>query len=78
MEFNKKINRSGGVTLPSALRRELGIEEGEKLNIKVVDNGDIVLKRVVGACVFCGSDENLKVHKGRFACKSCRDTVSGL
>lgn len=78
MDYNKKMNRSGGVTLPSALRREIGIEAGEKLNIQVADNGDIVLKRVVGSCVFCGWHGNLKVFKGKFVCKECREDVGGL
>lgn len=48
MEHNKKINRSGAVSLPAALRREYGIEAGEKVNINVNAEGVIEIKRIEG------------------------------
>ena len=35
MQFNKKISKAGGVTLPSALRRAVGIEAGEKFSVQL-------------------------------------------
>jgi transcriptional pleiotropic regulator of transition state genes len=76
MEINKKVGRSGGVTLPAALRREFGIQPGEKMNIKVDGSGRIVMTRTVGSCVFCASDENLAIYRGRFVCGSCRAALT--
>lgn len=71
MQFKKKINKSGSITIPAAMRRDYGIQGGERFSIGVNDNGVIVLKRVQGECIFCNSDDNLIAHAGRFVCSSC-------
>lgn len=71
MEHNKKIGRSGGVSIPAALRREYGIEPGEKVNIDVDGQGVIRIKRIEGACVFCRGDAELKLYSGRYVCSAC-------
>jgi transcriptional pleiotropic regulator of transition state genes len=75
MEHNKKINRAGGISIPASLRREYGIEAGEKVNIIVDDQGVIRITRIEGACVFCSADQDLKLHFGRYICKNCREVV---
>lgn len=75
LDFNKKINKHGAVSIPAALRRSYGIEPGEKLNIQVSAEGDIVMKRTEGSCLFCGSDEGLKIFQGRQICKSCAQSI---
>ena len=78
MEFNKKINGGGAVSIPASLRREYGIEKGERVNINVNAQGVIEIKRVVGACVFCHSDQDLKLHEGRYVCAKCLQVLRGL
>ena len=78
MEHNKKVNRAGGVSIPASLRREYGIEPGEKVNVSVNDQGVIELKRIEGACIFCQANENLKQYKGRYVCNECQDAIGGL
>lgn len=76
MNFDKKMNRSGGVTLPSALRREYGLAPGEKFKISVNQDGSILLKRTEGNCLFCGDDRHLIKFQARFVCVQCvRDMV---
>ena len=71
----KKISKSGSITIPSHIRREFGIESGEKVKIDTNDTGDLILKRVVGSCVLCGSNENLiKVNK--YICKACIEKIN--
>ena len=69
--FNKKVSKSGSITLPAAMRRNHGIEGGERFSVSVNDEGSIVLKRIQGECIFCASDNNLIVHGGRFVCSNC-------
>ena len=78
MEHNKKINRAGGISIPAPIRREYGIEAGEKVNISVNDQGVIELKRIEGACVFCQSNEDLKFYRGRYICGKCQEVIGGL
>lgn len=71
----KKISRAGSVTIPAHLRRELGLEHGEVLDVSHTNKGDIVLRRSRGHCLFCKSDRELIVHDGRFVCKTCIDRM---
>ena len=71
MRNQKKISRAGGVTIPAHLRRELGLEAGEVMDIGYTNKGDIVLHRSRGFCLFCKSDHDLIMHGGRFVCSTC-------
>ena len=71
MEYNKKLNKAGSLTLPAAMRRELGIGHGERFKIISKNEGSIELKRIQGQCVFCDSDINLFSYMGRFICEQC-------
>nr|WP_240472961.1 AbrB/MazE/SpoVT family DNA-binding domain-containing protein [Paenibacillus sanguinis] len=76
MKFDKKMNRSGGVTLPSALRREYGLAAGEKFQVSVNQHGDVVLKRTEGQCLFCQADQDLIPYLGRLVCRSCVSSMA--
>lgn len=71
MEFSKKISKSGSITLPAAMRRELGIDKGQRFKISLNGFGSIVLKRVQGECIFCKTDNNLLMYAGRYICNDC-------
>lgn len=72
----KKISKSGSITIPSHIRREYGIESGEKLKIETNNDGDLILKRVVGSCIMCGENENLIKVDDKYICKTCRDKIN--
>ncbi|MGP1597810.1 AbrB/MazE/SpoVT family DNA-binding domain-containing protein [Peptoanaerobacter stomatis] len=67
----KKISKSGSITIPSHLRRELGIENGEKVKIEIANNGQILLSRIKGSCILCHSNESLVKVDGKYICKNC-------
>ncbi|PZM65738.1 AbrB/MazE/SpoVT family DNA-binding domain-containing protein [Brevibacillus composti] len=69
--FNKKISKSGSITLPASLRREYGLAEGEKFKIEVDKDGTILLHRTQGHCLFCGAEEEIVTHAGRQVCAGC-------
>ena len=73
----KKVSKSGSITIPSHIRREYGIESGEKLKIETNNDGDLVLKRVVGSCVLCCSNENLIKVDDKYICKACVEKING-
>ena len=78
MEHNKKISRAGTVSLPASLRREYGIEPGEKVNISVNAKGVIEITRIEGACVFCRNNDDLANNAGRYICAACLQEVRRL
>jgi len=73
--MERKISKSGGVTIPSNIRMQLGIQGREKIDIRTQSNGDIVIKRIQGTCIFCSSVENVQAYKGKFVCDKCRDEL---
>ena len=74
----KKISKTGGITIPSHLRREYGIEAGENFKIEADKNGDITLKRIVGSCIICSNNENLIEINGKYVCHDCLESLNTL
>lgn len=75
----KRISRSGSVTIPAHLRRSYGIEGGETVGVAIDSKtGDIKLQRMNGSCLFCDSTENLQQYKGRFVCAACRSAIGKM
>lgn len=72
----KKISKSGSITIPSHIRREYGIESGEKVKIDTNKDGDLILKRVIGSCVLCGENENLIKVNDKYICKACIEKIN--
>lgn len=72
----KRISKSGSITIPSHIRREFGIENGEKVKIETNDAGDLILKRMVGSCIMCGENENLIKVNDKYICKTCIEKIN--
>jgi len=66
----RKVDELGRVVLPIELRRTLGIEEKDALEI-YVDREKIILKKYEPACVFCGNAEEVQNFKGKNICREC-------
>ena len=66
----RKVDELGRVVLPIELRRTLGIEIKDPLEV-FVDGESIMLKPYKPACIFCGDTENLIEFQGRKVCRRC-------
>lgn len=66
----RKVDELGRVVIPIELRRTLGIDVKDSLEI-YVDNERIILKKYEPACLFCGNADNVKHYKGRIVCEEC-------
>ncbi|NLW25636.1 MAG: AbrB/MazE/SpoVT family DNA-binding domain-containing protein [Clostridia bacterium] len=66
----RKVDELGRVVIPIELRRTLGIDEKDALEI-YVDNEKIILKKYEPACVFCGNAANIQNYKGKLVCRDC-------
>jgi len=68
----RKIDDLGRVVLPIELRRNMGIDERDPIEIYV--EGDmIILKKFQPSCIFCGSDNGLLSYHGKNVCVKCID-----
>ena len=48
MNMEKRLGKGGGLTIPSIIRRELGIQGGERFKVEVREGGEIRLVRIDG------------------------------
>lgn len=71
----RKVDELGRVVLPIELRRTLGIDEKDALEI-YVDEERIILKKYEPACVFCGNASNVKIFHGKNVCQECASAIS--
>lgn len=71
----RKLDELGRIVIPIELRRTIGIEEKDPLEIFTNDHGDIVLRKYQPGCEFCGSMDNVKTFSGKHICQSCIDTL---
>ncbi|NLK51448.1 MAG: AbrB/MazE/SpoVT family DNA-binding domain-containing protein [Syntrophomonadaceae bacterium] len=71
----RKVDELGRIVIPIELRRTLGIEEKDALEI-YVDNEKIVLKKYEPACVFCSSADDVNHFRGKNVCRQCMQEMT--
>jgi len=67
---SKRINKSGGLTIPSDIRRDLGFDAGSAVDLSV-EGGKVVIEAHTPRCSICDSVEDLIVYKDKRFCKGC-------
>ena len=60
----RKVDELGRVVIPIELRRTLGIEVKDALEI-YVDGENIILKKYEPACIFCSNADDIIRYKGK-------------
>ncbi|MDD3766607.1 MAG: AbrB/MazE/SpoVT family DNA-binding domain-containing protein [Eubacteriales bacterium] len=66
----RKVDELGRIVLPIELRRTLGIEIKDALEI-AVNGQQIILSKYEPACIFCGSASDVKTFKEKKVCAKC-------
>ena len=75
--FVREIDSVGRIVIPMQIRKELGLlEPGSKLEL-FCDGKQIVAKKALRDCVFCGSNEALIELDGKCICRTCLDKLKG-
>lgn len=73
----RHIDPLGRLVLPMELRKTLGIAQGDAMEI-FVEGDKIVLAKYTPGCTFCGSQKNVRDHKGKQVCLDCEvELVAG-
>ena len=71
----RKLDELGRVVMPIELRRILGIQVKDPIEI-YVDGENIILKKYAPTCTFCGDSQNTREYKGKTICESCASELS--
>ena len=73
----RPMDALGRVVIPIELRRNLNINTDDSLEI-FVDGEYIMLKKYEPACIFCGSNDDVKQVRGRNVCANCIEDMKKL
>ena len=68
----RKVDELGRIVLPIELRRTLGIEIRDPLEI-YVNEDTVLLKKYAPACILCGETDDLIEYRGKKICRKCID-----
>lgn len=74
MQTSKKVTRSGGITIPRAVRQETGILPGVPVDIMTDEDG-IHISKHIPACFYCGSVDEVKTVCGIEICRECAGKI---
>lgn len=66
----RKVDELGRIVLPIELRRTLGIEEKDRIEI-FMDGESIILRKYQPACIFCDNAKDIINYKGKNICPDC-------
>ena len=66
----RKVDELGRIVLPIELRRTMGIDVKDALEI-FVDGSSIVLRKYAKTCVFCGGSKGVSEFRGKCVCAEC-------
>ncbi len=67
----RKVDELGRVVLPVEMRRTLGIEERDPMEISM-EGEMVILRKVQSTCVFCGGKKDLLEFNNKWVCYECR------
>ncbi len=66
----RNVDELGRVVVPKELRRQMGIANGDAVEIFGEENR-IVIKRYSPVCLFCGESDETVVFKDKRICRKC-------
>ncbi|MBR5553652.1 MAG: AbrB/MazE/SpoVT family DNA-binding domain-containing protein [Clostridia bacterium] len=73
----RTVDRLGRIVLPADLRKRMGYEVDEPIEI-FVDEDKVILKKYNPTCLFCGSSENTVKYKDKLVCAECAKKLTEL
>lgn len=70
----RKLDDIGRLVIPIELRRTMGIEEKDPMEI-FIDEEKVILKKYESACVFCGNAFDTQHFHGKIVCRECAGAI---
>ncbi len=75
--ISREVDSLGRIVIPKAIRKQLGIEEKDKLDIRT-EGETIIVTKYTPFCTFCGSEEELSDFAEKKICKACLDKIKTI
>ena len=69
----KKISSHGSINSPAAMRREMGIQGGDPMEVSLAGVA-VKAKPYRPSCIFCGTNEDVNwILYGKYVCSNCKE-----
>ena len=66
----RKIDELGRIVIPIEMRRTLGVDSHDPIEMSV-DGESIILRKYAPGCVFCGNPKDNIEYAGKRICRDC-------
>ena len=73
----RQLDTLGRIVLPIEMRRSLDLKEKDGVEI-TIDGDQIILRKAMVKCVFCGSTESIRAFHGKMICDKCAQEIAEL
>ncbi|MBO5523160.1 MAG: AbrB/MazE/SpoVT family DNA-binding domain-containing protein [Roseburia sp.] len=70
----KKLSSHGSINIPVAMRREMGLQGGDPMEVSMKD-GIVTVTPYTPRCLFCETAEGVHRFMGKGICESCAKAV---
>ena len=71
MKEYKRITGNGSLSIPVKIRRAMGLQSRDAMELGVTDNNELVVRPHQIRCIFCGNLDVMSKWKGKGICKEC-------
>lgn len=76
--ITRPLDRLGRIVIPKEIRKNLGLKQGDEMDIFTANGGLVVIRKAVGGCFHCGATTDLRKFKTIQVCGSCAKAISKL
>ncbi len=73
----RKVDELGRIVLPKELRKAMGIEIRDALEI-FTDNERIILQKYQPCCIFCSNADDVVYYREKRICRECLSKLQQL
>ena len=73
----RKVDELGRIVLPIEIRRTMGLEPRDAVEI-FVENDCVILKKYEPSCVFCGDASDVVFFMDKRVCRTCLRCLKGM
>lgn len=74
--ITKHVDKLGRFKIPKELRTSLNIQPQDTLYLSLHNTKkQIVFHKIEDTCIFCNSQKNIHVFKGKSICKNCLEEI---
>lgn len=74
MEY-KRLSSKGGLNVPVKLRRFMGIEPKDPMELEVNEKNELVVRPYQVRCIFCGEQDVVIKKNGKGVCQNCAEQM---